>query len=151
MRTVVGILGMVGTMAWGSPAWAQEGGGAAEPPRELAASSGGATFRPGVLLQGWYYTTVPDDAAGEDDVLSDFRLRRAEFKARGALVPGLIEYNLMIDFAKLLEFRMATVDVQNQYPEPPEGEDGETVDVLQPRSSSPYSALQDYMVTFTFD
>ncbi len=117
---------------------------AAEPPEaplpeKLAAGKSGGHFRPGVLLQFW---TVFSREAGEDALT--FRMRRAEFKAQGDIVPGLVGYSLMLDAARMLEFRSTDVPVEGEEPEP--AAPG-SVAVQQPTSSAPYTILQDYFIT----
>jgi phosphate-selective porin len=80
--------------------------------------------------------------AGEDALT--FRMRRAEFKAQGDIVPELITYSLMIDPARMLEFRSTDVEVEGQEPAPTAPG---TVTVQQPASSAPYTVLQDYFIT----
>jgi len=94
-------------------------------------------LQPSALLQfwGWYQND------GEDTTTT-FRLRRAELRVKGEIVPKVVGYNLMIDPAKLL-FRETEVDVVPADPtDPAPG----SVTVLQPGSDQ--SILQDFFITF---
>jgi hypothetical protein len=113
----------------------------AEPalPEKLSVGKSGGHFRPGLLLQFW---TLFSREAGEDSLT--FRMRRAELKVQGDIVPELVTYSLMIDPAKMLEFRSTEVPVEGQEPEPTAPG---SVTVQQPASSAPYTVLQDYFIT----
>jgi hypothetical protein len=120
-----------------APAAAPVAAPAAEPPApvypsKLAVGTEGV-FQPGVLLQGWFLI----DRA--DETTDTFRLRRAELSAKGEIIPKLVSYGLMADFAKVLEPTDKTIPVTNAM-------NGETVTVKQPASAA--SALQDFAITF---
>ena len=103
-------------------------------PPKLAVGTEGV-FQPGVLLQGWFLIDRADETS------ATFRLRRAELSAKGEIMPKLVSYALMADFAKVLEFGDKQVAVT---PADPDG--AESVTVKQP--VSPVSALQDFLITF---
>lgn len=109
-------------------------------PEKVSVGKNGGHFRPSMLLQFW---TVFSREAGEDAL--GFRMRRAEFKAQGDIVPELIGYSLMIDAARMLDFRSTEVAVEAEEPSP--AAPG-VVTVQQPVASNvPYSMLQDYFIT----
>lgn len=127
------------------PAEAPVAAPAAEPapavtPKKLAVADEG-WFQPGALLQGWFYWARQSEKSA-----STFRLRRAELKIKGAIVPELVEYSVMIDPAKVLEFEDETLDVEDGATPPATVG---TVDVSQPNSS--VSVLQDFYITFISD
>jgi hypothetical protein len=100
-------------------------------------------FQPGLLLQMWF---VLDHQSGrESDYRSRFRARRAELRVKGEIVPELIGYNIMIDPAKLLEFRDATVEVENQ--DPPASNPAAPEQVTIPQPPRDTSVLQDAYLT----
>jgi hypothetical protein len=100
----------------------------AEPafPEKLSVGKSGGFFQPGALLQFWGFLTHNEDAT-----TSTFRIRRAEFRAKGEIAPKLVGYNVMIDAAKLLSFSTNT--------------DG---DLVPPTDTS---ILQDFYITFLTD
>lgn len=100
----------------------------------------GGFFRPGALLQGWF---LFDHA---DETTSTFRIRRAELHVRGEIVRDLVGYAVMIDPAKVLEFRDTTIPVSNQDPPPSDPANPESVTVRQPVSA--VSMFQDFFITF---
>ncbi|HMI92498.1 MAG TPA: hypothetical protein VK509_14085 [Polyangiales bacterium] len=104
----------------------------AEPPlpKKLSVGAAEGVFQPGLLLQGWF---LIDHA---DETTDTFRLRRAELSAKGEIVPKLVAYGLMADFAKVLEPTTTTIEIP----------DGDPVTVRQPVSA--ISALQDFLITF---
>jgi hypothetical protein len=63
-------------------------------PRQIRVGAEGF-FRPGILLQGWFF------AERAEKTTTTFRARRAELRARGEIVPGLVEYSAMVDLARL--------------------------------------------------
>ena len=105
---------------------AEEAPAEPEYPDRLSVGKSGGYFQPGALLQFWAFLTHNEDAT-----TSTFRLRRAELRAKGEIVPKLVGYQVMIDGAKYLRF--TTSD---------EGE-------LVPPSDT--SILQDYFITFLTD
>jgi len=109
------------------------------PPTKLSVGTGGL-FQPGLLLQGWILMNHGDGTA------STFRARRAEVHLKGEIVPGRVSYALMIDPAKVLEFRDTALPVANQNPPPLDPESPETVTAKQPVSA--ISVLQDFFITY---
>jgi hypothetical protein len=120
--------------------------GEAPPPRSLAVGKeGNGLFNPGLLVQGWLY----GERNREKKLTSTtFRVRRAEVKISGDIVPKTIKYLVMFDPAKLLEQEKTTVEVDNQDPAPSDPDAPEQVTISQPGSGSPTSFLQDGYVTF---
>jgi len=51
-------------------------------------------FRPSALLQGWFFAQQAEKTA------TTFRIRRAELRGRGEIVPGWVDYAAMIDPAR---------------------------------------------------
>jgi Phosphate-selective porin O and P len=99
--------------------------------------AGNGTFQPGALLQFWAQYA---HQGGTEDLLL-LRLRRAELKIKGELVPERVAYGLMIDAAKYPKFR--AVDVTDEAT-------GTTLEVTQPDGSD-QSMLQDFNITFLTD
>jgi hypothetical protein len=62
-----------------------------------------ATFKPGLLLQTWNLFERTSNAAGDSVSADTFRIRRAEFTAKGDIVPKLFTYAFMFDAARLLD------------------------------------------------
>ncbi len=97
-------------------------------------------FQPSATLQLWLF-----GAQHDDDWTSTFRVRRAELRVKGEIVPKTLGYFVMIDPARALEFEKTTLDVAGQDPEPTEAG---SVTALQPPKGSSSSILQDVGVTF---
>lgn len=77
---------------------------------------------------------------------STFRLRRAELRIKGEIVPKLVAYQVMIDPAKALEFDKKKLEVQGQEPAPTTPG---SVSADQPNGST--SIMQDFFITFLSD
>lgn len=92
----------------------------------------------GALLQFWGFMSSVDD-----ETTTTFRLRRAEVKLAGDIIPKLISYKLMIDPAGVLESRSTTIPVEGQEPEPT---DAGTVTVAQPTGRT--AMLNDFVISF---
>jgi hypothetical protein len=109
-------------------------------PEKLSVGKSGGFFQPSLLLQAWAFSQ--NDSGSP--MTSTLRLRRAEIRAKGEIVPGLVSYNVMIDPAKLPAFNTVNVPVVATDPmnPPPAG----TVAVPQPTGDQ--SILQDYSITF---
>lgn len=108
-------------------------------PAKLAVGKdGGGFFQPSALLQFWLFGADEDD----EETFS-FRIRRAELRIKGEIVPKRIGYQIMIDPARALELTNTDVDV--------EGGGGGTVTVRQPPNNGPVTILQDYFITFMTD
>ena len=103
-------------------------------------------FQPSALLQGWFWVRQDDDALNNQDWDTTFRVRRAELRIKGEIIPKFMSYNVMIDPAKLLEFVNADVPVQGQAPAPTTPG---TVSV--PQRARDASILQDFYITFMSD
>ncbi len=111
------------------------------PPAKIAVGKEGL-FQPGALLQFWLIDSLLDG-----DHTDSFRIRRAEFKFKGEIVPKLVAYNIMFDVAKVLEFSNKDVDVEGTDPAPTtEG----SVTVQQPTGNF-YSVFQDFGITYLSD
>jgi hypothetical protein len=95
----------------------------------------------GALLQGWFFFARQDEESA-----TTFRLRRAEIRLKGEIIPKTIAFQLMIDPSRVLEFEDTTIDVEGQ--DPPPATPG-TVEVQQPDGA--VSAMQDFYVTFLSD
>ena len=114
----------------------------APPPQTLAVGKdANGFFQPSALLQFWIYGADQD----EDETFT-FRIRRAEIRVKGDIVPKQIGYQIQIDPARALELTKTEVPVDG-------GPDGQTVTVLQPPGdpAGPVSILQDYFITFMTD
>lgn len=129
------------TAAAATPAPAPAAPPAAAPvfPKKLSVGTSGL-FQPGILLQAWFLVD------GADAITSTFRLRRAELHVKGEIIPGKLAYAVMIDPAKVLEFKDFTVTVANQDPPPTDPTMPETVTERRPVSA--VSALQDFYITW---
>lgn len=92
------------------------------------------------MVQLWHYFEKQDQAH-----TATFRARRAEIKIKGDIVPGLADYTVMFDPAKVLEFTTSTVKVANQDPAATDPKKPESVSVKQPASA--VSVLQDVSAT----
>ena len=118
----------------------------AEPPLPPRLSVGKlGFFQPSAQLQFWAYgqTTEVND---EQDFTGGFRLRRAELRIKGEIVPKLFSFNVMIDPSRALEqdnkkVAVAPADATTSSPG--------TVTVLQPNGAS--TILQDVILTFISD
>jgi hypothetical protein len=98
-------------------------------------------FQPSAQLQFWAYGQSTE-LNGERDLTSGFRLRRAELRVRGEIVPKLFAYNVMVDPSRALEFDSKQAAVTPADPNAPQ-----SVTVLQP--NGPSTVLQDVLLTFT--
>jgi hypothetical protein len=108
------------------------------PPEELSVGKEGF-FKQDLLLQFWLWN---QNQNGDDQ--PSYRIRRAELRVRGEIVPGLVSYSLMIDPARALEFENRELDVEGQEPAP---DAPGTVTAAQP--SGPTTILQDFNITFS--
>jgi hypothetical protein len=108
----------------------------APPPKHVSVGRAGF-FQPGILLQGWFH------AAREDEWATTFRIRRAELKVKGEIVPDFIAYQVMIDPAKVLEPDEVEKPVEGQQPAPTTPG---TVTVEEPPGA--ISVFQDFYITF---
>jgi hypothetical protein len=130
-----------------APAAAAPAAAEAAAPKQLAVGKR-ATFQPGLLVQAWAQIASQGVADGPDTTHS-FRVRRAELKAKGEIIPDRVAYSLMIDAAKTLRFGRGTVPVENQDPPATDPEAPEQVEVLTAPADT--SLLQDAVITFLSD
>jgi hypothetical protein len=102
-------------------------------------------LQPSLNLQVWWFMSKPEAATGaESEPLdSTFRLRRAEVKVKGDIVPKRVSYGVMFDVAKTTPFAAANVNVTSA------GEPVGTASVQQPGADR--SVLQDFWVTLVTD
>jgi hypothetical protein len=124
-----------------------------EPSDRVTVSKNGY-FQPSLNLQVWaggtHIATNPDD-----EWQSSLRVRRAEIRAKGEIIPKTIGYMVMFDVARLLDFTNKNVDVKDA-----DGATVGTATVSQPptnvrgsalMSGSNTSILQDVALTWTND
>jgi hypothetical protein len=97
-------------------------------------------FQPSALLQFWLFGADED----QEETFT-FRIRRAELRIKGEIVPKRIGYQIMIDPARALELMKTDAPV--------DGGGGGTVTVLQPPGdpAGPVTVLQDYFITYMTD
>jgi hypothetical protein len=113
-------------------------------PSQLEVGSGGGFFQPGALLQFWLVasrqnqTPEGETAPVADEQTFGFRLRRAELRVKGEVVPKLVAYQVMIDPARAIEPRNVEASSSTG-----------TVKVVQ--SQGALTILQDVFITFTTD
>ncbi len=106
-------------------------------PSKLAIGKAGqGLFQPSMLLQFW---TLYQHA--DEDSLT-FRVRRAEFKAKGDIIPGLLSYSVMLDPSKALLGKSDDVDVVDDM--------GNVVGQAEVPAGD-HSVLQDFGLTFKSD
>jgi Phosphate-selective porin O and P len=119
---------------------------AAEAPKQLSVGKEGF-FQPGILFQFWAFLQNQNtDNAPPPDTVDTFRIRRAEFRAKGEIIPKAIGYYLMIDPARVLDVDSSTVPVTNVTPADP-AEPEPSVTVFQP-TLGVISILQDMMISY---
>lgn len=102
-------------------------------------------FQPAAQLQFWAYGQSTE-VEGEQDLTAGFRLRRAELRIKGEIVPKLFAYNVMIDPSRALEFsdkKLAVTSTDASAPSPG------TVTASQPNGA--VTILQDVILTFISD
>lgn len=108
------------------------------PPKKMAVGKQGF-FQPAALLQGWLFVPRQEGVKAP----STFRLRRAEIRVKGEIIPKQVAYQLMIDPAKVLDPEKTTVQTADK---------STSVSVnQQPASSSAVSIMQDFFITFMSD
>jgi hypothetical protein len=108
-----------------------------ELPKKLAVGKEGF-FQPAALLQFWLWN---QNRRG-DDALT-FRIRRAELRIKGEIVPELVGYMIMIDPARALEFENKDLEVEGQEPAP---DAPGSVTASQPNGAT--TILQDFNISF---
>lgn len=126
------------------------------PPPEKVTVSKNGFFQPSANLQVWGVLEHLGTARTDDNAWqSTFRIRRAEIKAKGEIVPKTIGYSVMFDPARLLDYRSSSATV-NDANNMPVG----TVGVLQPPGAiagstivagGSSSILQDVELTYMSD
>jgi hypothetical protein len=112
----------------------------AEPPPPERVSVGEQGFlRPSALLQGWFFVSSRDARrdAREAAWQTTFRIRRAELRIKGEIVPDRVAYAVMIDPAKVLEPDVVEKPVQ-----------GGAGSVTVRESRGAVSVFQDFTITF---
>lgn len=106
-------------------------------------------FQPSANLQAWAYAShLQVDATPTESWTSTLRIRRAELKIKGEIVPKTFGYMVMFDPSRLLDFSNKTVSVAGQMPTP---ETAGSVTVAQPPSGGATSILQDVALTYMND
>jgi hypothetical protein len=123
------------------------------PPVKLSAGSGGGSWQPGALLQFWAdWSHQNEKLPGTvvpvaDEKVFAFRLRRAELRVKGDIVPKSIGYQVMIDPARALEV--------NQVKAAPASGTGAVAAAQPPVDAagkfSPLTILGDFFITFQSD
>lgn len=93
----------------------------------------GGWWQPGATLQFWAFGS---NQAG--DTQTTLRLRRAELRVKGEIIPKLFAFNVMIDPARALDNNKSTLTTS----------DGATVSV---NNQGTITILQDYGLTFMSD
>jgi hypothetical protein len=110
------------------------------PPKALAiGKEGTGLFHPSALLQFWAVASRQSVRAPADGTSLFFRLRRAELRIKGDIVPERIQYQLMLDGARVLEPNQVDAATPN----------GGTVKVTG--ASSAFHILNDFFITFATD
>jgi phosphate-selective porin O/P len=119
-------------------------------PKSLEVGSAKGSWTPSALLQFWGYASTQDmtpkgaTVPVADETTVGFRIRRAELRVKGDILPKVILFNVMIDPARALELTNKKLAVS--------GGGGGSVTAAQPPSDgSPLTILQDYFITFASD
>lgn len=125
------------------------------PPDKLTISKTGF-FQPSLNLQAWAIAEHIGNARTDENAWqSSFRIRRAEVKAKGEIIPKTVGYMVMLDPARLLDFKGASTDVKDA-----DGATIGTVPVIGPPGAQngstivtggSSSILQDVQLTFMTD
>jgi hypothetical protein len=113
----------------------------AAPPTRLAVGKRGF-WQPSAQLQFWSYGQSTE-LKGEQDLTVGFKLRRAELRVKGEIVPKLFAFNVMVDPSRALEFDNKQLVVAS--PDPSTPSPG-SVTTAQP--NGPVTILQDVVLTF---
>jgi Phosphate-selective porin O and P len=100
----------------------------------------GGTFQPSALLQFWVVASRQSVREPADETTFSFRLRRAELKMKGDIIPDTVRYQLMLDAARALEPNAVEVATPG---------DAGTVKVTG--SSGALTILCDFFITFPTD
>lgn len=96
-------------------------------------------FQPSALLQFWAVASRQSVRVPADETSFFFRVRRAELRIKGDVVPELIRYQLMLDGARALEPSQVEVVTPS----------GGTTRVTG--ASSAFNILNDFFITFATD
>lgn len=126
---------------------------AVEPPKEekpsapdrVSVGKNGGFFQPGVYLQVW---GLANHLEGQKTA-HGFRLRRAEVRAKGEIVPKLLSYQVIFDLAKTPAFTTTTAQVP--VTAPGGGASPGTVSVPTSTLGADRSVLQDAYMTYLSD
>jgi hypothetical protein len=110
------------------------------PVKTLAVGQGGS-LTVSALLQAWLTGAHQGDA-----ITSTFRVRRAEIRLKGEVVPKSLSFVVMFDPAKVLESKDVKLTVANQEPAPADPKKPETVTAKQPPGA--ISVFQDVLMTW---
>jgi hypothetical protein len=105
----------------------------------LGVNKNGGFFQPSALVQIWGVADHTETSLTTTHFDSTFRLRRAELRFKGEVIPKTVAYWVGFDVAKTISFSNSNVAVTN-------GEAGETVAV--PKAGADTSPLQDVSVTY---
>ena len=95
-------------------------------------------WQPGATLQFWAFGA---NQAGETQ--TTLRLRRAELRIKGEVIPKLLGFNVMIDPARVLESNKTPVNVTSS--------DGTTVGTVAINNQGTITILQDFGITLMSD
>lgn len=112
------------------------------PPDKLAVNDDGF-LKLSALLQGWIFLEHQNGLTQERNTVSTVRIRRAELKLSGEILPKLVGYGVMIDPAKAFKWGSTEAPVVSN----------ETTigTVTVPRAPTDNSILQDFYVTLLTD
>ncbi len=112
---------------------------AEELPKKLGVGKEGF-FQPAALLLFWFWNQNP---GGRDNSLS-FRVRRAELRIKGEIVPELVGYMIMIDPRVRSSSRTRRLDVEGQGA----GARRHRAASRRPSRDGPTTILQDFNISF---
>jgi hypothetical protein len=112
------------------------------PPDRVAVSDDGFVKVDG-LLQGWIFVEHQNGLTQRRDTASTVRVRRAEIKLSGEIVPKRVGYGFMADMAKAFKWGSAQVPVTPEQTPP--------ATVTVPTQPTDNSILQDFYVTYLSD
>jgi hypothetical protein len=80
------------------------------PPDKLTVSKTGF-FQPSLNLQAWAIAEhLGNNRTDDNKWATSFRIRRAEFKAKGEIIPKTVSYMVMFDPARLLDLKATNVN-----------------------------------------
>jgi hypothetical protein len=120
----------------------------AAPPDKVTVSKTGF-FQPSANIQIWAFASHLENPATPDESWnSTLRVRRAELKIKGEIIPKTFAYMVMFDPARLLDFSNKSVPVTGETPAP---DTAGAVNVSQPPAGGNTSILQDAAVTYLND